>query len=364
MINRRNERHTPSERELPIAGTGRLHPRHGIHKPTSGTPARVPGSVRRTATVDMLRPEGVDGPLVLRGHARDLRTGADGTPNVLRDAAMTATVDHVGGGLLTALVTTPDRPALAPLIGRSAGSGFRGAVLAADPALPGRCNPLYQLLDDVPVTTLISGVAATSERRRRGEPTPYRRISPFGRDMCAGYADGGTIMNEIDEVGRPPMVTGPVAGEVRTDDPWAWHELPQLPPHSMRRARRTDVLPGTRTRVDVFYRDSYVRADGLETVVHEYTVELELEDGAVHSIRAVPRVLPWVECPVAAASANRLTGLPLSGLRRHVRSAFQGTSTCTHLNDTLRSLEDVPALLADLFPGERSTEQAADTARE
>jgi len=32
-------------------------------------------------------------------------------------------------------------------------------------------------------------------------------------------------------------------------------------------------------------------------------------------------------------------------LRRHIRDTFLGTSTCTHLNDTLRSLEDIPALL-------------------
>ena len=101
MISRRNE-HASLERELPASAP---HPRHGIHEPTSGTPDRVPGSVRRTATVDMLRPDGVDGPLVLRGHARDLRTGPDGTANVLRAAAMTATVDHAGGGPLTALVT-------------------------------------------------------------------------------------------------------------------------------------------------------------------------------------------------------------------------------------------------------------------
>ena len=37
--------------------------------------------------------------------------------------------------------------------------------------------------------------------------------------------------------------------------------------------------------------------------------------------------------------------VPVAGLRQHVRDTFLGTSTCTHLNDTLRSLEDIPALL-------------------
>ena len=63
--------------------TSVLHPRHGIHAPTSGTPERAPGSVRRTETMDMVRPDGLLGPLVLTGRARDMRTGLDGVAAVL-----------------------------------------------------------------------------------------------------------------------------------------------------------------------------------------------------------------------------------------------------------------------------------------
>jgi hypothetical protein len=108
-----------------------------------------------------------------------------------------------------------------------------------------------------------------------------------------------------------------------------------------------DVRPGERITVDVLFRDSYVRPDGLETVIHEYTVAAEIDPAAatILSCVATPRVLPWTECPAAAASAGRLAGVPVAGLRQHVRRTFGGTSTCTHLNDTLRSLEDVAALL-------------------
>jgi Protein of unknown function (DUF2889) len=168
----------------------------------------------------------------------------------------------------------------------------------------------------------------------------------FGRDMCAGFADGGTIMSVVDDTGRPPIVTGPVAGELTGADPWAWHDLPPLPPHSMRRARRTDVRPGPDPSVDILFRDSYVRPDGLETVIHEYAVTVRVGAGRIAAIRATPRALPWVECPAAAASAERLVGVSLSGLRGFVRRTFTGTTTCTHLNDTLRSLEDVARLSA------------------
>ena len=108
-----------------------------------------------------------------------------------------------------------------------------------------------------------------------------------------------------------------------------------------------DVTPGPLASVDVLFRDSHVDEDGAETIVHEYTVSATVDtaDGVLVSCSAAPRVLPWVECPAAALSASRLAGLPVSGLRRHVRDSFIGTSTCTHLNDTLRSLEDIPALL-------------------
>ncbi|WP_181780291.1 DUF2889 domain-containing protein [Pseudonocardia pini] len=336
---------TPLSHTIPL---GPLHPGHGIHDPSSGTPDRVPGSVRRTVTTDMLRPDGIDGRLVLAGRGRDLATTPDGTPRVLSTADMEAEVDFAGDWSLLSLDTDPPRPALQAVLGANAGAGFRGKVLTADPAVADEANLLHQLLDDIPVTTLVSGHAWGAETDRRGDRSTPSGKSFFGRDMCAGFADGGTLMTRVDEVGRPPVVTGPPAGELRTDDPWAWHELPPLPPHGMRRARRTDVVGGDRPRVDVLYRDSYLRPDGLETVIHEYEITLEFRDRVIHTIRATPRVLPWVECPAAAASAERLAGMPLAGLRTHVRKTFGGTSTCTHLNDTLRSLEDVPGLLAHL----------------
>jgi hypothetical protein len=57
-------------------------------------------------------------------------------------------------------------------------------------------------------------------------------------------------------------------------------------------------------------------------------------------------VLPWDECPGAAGSAARLVGQPVGALRRIVGDELRGTSTCTHLNDLLRSLADVPHLVA------------------
>ena len=39
-------------------------------------------------------------------------------------------------------------------------------------------------------------------------------------------------------------------------------------------------------------------------------------------------------------------GMAIDELRSHVREEFRGTTTCTHLNDALRSIGDLRALLA------------------
>ena len=62
------------------------------------------------------------------------------------------------------------------------------------------------------------------------------------------------------------------------------------------------------------FRDTHVDPTGAETILHEYalTATVDAATGAFTSCSAVPRVLPWVECPVAAASADRLVGQPVA----------------------------------------------------
>jgi hypothetical protein len=59
-------------------------------------------------------------------------------------------------------------------------------------------------------------------------------------------------------------------------------------------------------------------------------------------------VLPWQECPGAVESATRITGMTLQDLHFRVRNEMAGTSTCTHLNDLLRSVADTSALVGAL----------------
>ena len=104
-----------------------LDPRHGTHDPTTSVPPRVPGSVRRTTSVDILRPSGVDAELVLVGRARDLLTDADSATHVLDTGAVEATIDFVDAQRVTAISSNPVVPGLEQLVGRSASTGFRAA---------------------------------------------------------------------------------------------------------------------------------------------------------------------------------------------------------------------------------------------
>jgi hypothetical protein len=338
------------EADVPLV----LDPRHGMHAPTRATPARRPDSVRRTSSVDILRPEGMDGPVHLVGHARDLRTASDGTASVLRAASSATVVDYVNGGLVTAVVTDPPIPGTAELVGARAASGFRTRL---DEALPGERAaraPIFLLLDDIPVTTLISGHVLGAERG----PAHYRDIpgrAPevlMGKaDLCAGWREGGTIMLQLRTTGSSPAVTGPEAPDIADDDPIGWHPMAPLPPSAMRRRRRLDVIgSGEEVWLDAMFRDTYVTPEGIETIIHEYeiTASVERATRTILALECMPRVLPWQECPVAAASGSRLVGADLGRVRSLVRGEFTGISTCTHLNDALRALEDAAALVLDL----------------
>ena len=169
-------------------------------------------------------------------------------------------------------------------------------------------------------------------------------------DQCAGFATGGLLLTSF-EAGDPVIVTGPEAPDLdHGDDSWAWHNVAPLPRHAMRRRRRIDVYRGespSRVGIDAMFRDTYVRIDGVETIIHEYTLaaEVDTDSGVIVESVATPRVLPWQECPGAVASAARITGMALQELHFRVRQELSGTSTCTHLNDLLRSIADAEALI-------------------
>jgi Protein of unknown function (DUF2889) len=83
-------------------------------------------------------------------------------------------------------------------------------------------------------------------------------------------------------------------------------------------------------------------------VVHEYHLEAAADAATmtIAALNATPRVLPYAECPAAASYAGGIVGQRLADLRMTVLTTLTGTHSCTHLNDMLRALAEVPQLCA------------------
>ena len=335
-------------------------PRQGPHHPTTATPARRPGSVRRTTAITSTRPDGLQGLLRQHGLGRDVVTAADGDASVAAESETHLVTEYTQGMLVRELDVTPAVTGADAFVGARAGGGFR-KVLDLQSGAPRGSLP-YLLLDDVPGSTLVSGMAMSiaadegavdlDSWRDRVTKTKIRLQQA---DICAGWQTGGTLLANLED-GRPPVLLGPDAPDI-TDpaDPLGWVVFDPLPAYGTRRIRRLDVWRDQSSdgvvHVDGFFRDSCSDGEANETVVHEYTVDVTVDPDTmvITACTAEPRVLPWLECPQAIGSAGRLVGWVVDDLRPEARTKLVGPSTCTHLNDVLRGLEDVH-WLADLLP--------------
>jgi hypothetical protein len=330
-----------------------------VEGPAADTPDRTPGSARRTSHVDVDRGGSRwGGQAVITGTARDIVTPLRGEP-LISEATLTLRVDGPTGSVLT-VDSDPPAPALQALVGVAMLAGFRRAVTQALPDQTRASTLLYRLLDDAPLAFLVSGHAMLLDedlgpRPEEGEPPGGGRRGGLRTvDLCAGWQQGGALLRILDQTGGIPHSLGPLSPQLGSEtDPLSWHQRPVLGPKMTRRTRRLDVVPGRATEavdLDVHFRDSYGDLEGQERSVHEYTLDAEVDPTTqtIRSAVAVPRALPWTECPQAAGSAGRLVGLDLRHLPDLVRKEMTGITTCTHLNDTMRSLADASALLTRL----------------
>ncbi len=319
----------------------------GPQRPVRTWPVLVTGALRRTSTIDT-RPAGA-GSSDVDLRARDVVAGAPDSGQVLEEATVRA---HLCNRVIDDISSVPQPGRLAPLLGSRVGPGFRSTVGRLFPEEAQSASLLHLLLDDWVGAALVSGYAVQHKAINLGieEKLPADTADNMA-GICAGFAADASLVPYAKRNGTIPSVRGPIAPPLDTD---GLHRVEPLRAHGMRRFRRLDLRPvdATTADFDAHFRDSHVDGDGVETIVHEYTVE-----GSVHtstrtiaSVTAHVAVLPWQECPAAIGSAARISGMALSEMRDRVRGEFVGTSTCTHLNDTLRAIADLDALL-DLRAG-------------
>lgn len=307
-------------------------------RPQSRTPDRPPGSIRRSSHIGV-RASGDSADLFVHAAVRDVQTDGEGHGVVVGEATLDCLV--APDRSVTSIASEPPEPALSKLVGQVAHRGWRAA---AREVVDGG-SPLLSLLDDVPIALLLSSYGAL--RQGSMDLLAVQPLMQRMRNLCAGWAEGATPMRTID-AGQPMPLPGVVPAPADSGaDPLATEPRLPLVPGEVRRTRRLDVTPDPPTSVEASFRDSWCDSSGAEGVLHEYVLVATLTgEGVIETIEAEPRVLPYDECTLAAASPQRLVGLPIAEVAGRVR-ATAGTHTCTHLDDLLRSLAAVPALLAE-----------------
>ncbi|OBK27210.1 hypothetical protein A5634_23810 [Mycobacterium asiaticum] len=294
-------------------------------------PPLTAGRRRRTSTIDT-HPDGSRGSLVeLRARdagaatAAEVRVSAHLTDQVIDDITVHAGLDV--------------------LLGSRVGAGFRAKIAQLFPEEVRRASLLHLLLDDWVGAALVSGYAtqygAIVDDVEQKMPSG---VADRMAGICAGFAPQASLIGYARQHDVIPTGQGPVAPPLD-----GLHEVEPLRARGMRRFRRLDMWPGQTGAVhfEAHFRDSHMDDHLVETILHEYTVAGTVDSSTrtITSVTAEVRVLPWQECPGAIGSAGRVRGMTLSELRDRVRGEFVGTSTCTHLNDTLRAIADLDALL-------------------
>ena len=321
--------------------------------PSIPSPQRRLGSVRRTSTIDAIwEGDSRDAPMQIFGRSRDLFTPADGSsPEVLQEAALNGVVgtDRV----VTEISSRPELENLEILIGLK--GGLRSTIVETFPDQVEAGTPLYLLLDDISGATLVSGFAFT-HWTPPGVKSLVQETSPDLKarklkmlNICAGFQEGASALG----IDGPAAVHAiqPVENLSIASDPDAWHELQDPAGISARRSRRMDVWrEGDEYVIDAFFQDAGTSPSGQRIAVHEYTLaaRVNTSTGLVTAIKAIPQVLPFNECPMAIIAVERLVGQPIREFRSLVSELLPGIDGCTHMNDTLRALAEVPILVSHL----------------
>jgi hypothetical protein len=308
--------------------------------------------MRRTSAIDMTWPEGRGNTMHFHGVARDIFTREAGcSPEVICQDEMTAKIAQ--DRTILAIEALPPRPDIGKLVGVRGGGKLRQELNEVLPGEQRRGSPLYLLVDDISGTSLIAGWAWSRwpDYDYRSEED-MRRVDEMRARMegiCIGFRPGSSALST--EVGSSRHHrASPVVPLPHPEDPDGWHNLTIHSEVSMRRARRIDVWLNGDICIEVAFQDSASAPEGGRIAVHEYSLQVRAHPHTmvINDIEARPHVLPYPECPAAINNVSRMVGKPLGELRAIVLEELPRIHGCTHLNDAMRSMAEVPALVGKL----------------
>jgi hypothetical protein len=296
------------------------------------------------------------GNMHLVGRARDVVTPhAGGAPIVCAEDGFDARVKP--DRTIESIRSQPPRIDLSCLVGVRGGGKLRGALEQLIPQERRHSTPLYLILDDISGASLVAGWAWSQwdpnwlNARRSGVPTEeLARLIQERVGVCTGFAPGSSSLDPS-RLNSTTTSGTPTTDLRHPDDGQGWHVFTSQNTVGMRRARRVDVwMEGAVVMIDSAFQDSASTPNGTRAALHEYQLHATADPQSMRllSLDAVPHVLPFSECPGAVANISRLVGGEISGLRQAVLDELPGTLGCTHLNDALRALAEVPALVRHL----------------
>lgn len=320
-------------------------------------PVRQANSVRRTTSIDVSWPDGIDKPRLFVCRARDLKTSASGSSGeVIGQAEARAKLD--GDKKILSITATPEPDKLQTVVGQRAGGHLRMFVRDTMPELLAAGAPLYLLLDDLSGSALVSNISWSmwdedlmAVRRSNMSDAEFEHSMSNRTNVCWGLQEGSSGLKSrrtLEEVAAAD------AGELRNpDDPEGWHEFFPAEGPGFRRARRIEVRRDAVSGllvVDSAFQDSAKTKEGGRIAIHEYllTVTADPETLEVLSLEPEARILPFPECPGAIHNTQRLVGLSITDIRDEVLARLRGPEGCTHLNDAMRALAEVPLLASHI----------------
>ncbi len=324
------------------------------------SPVRRPGSIRRTSSIDVTWPGGMEGSRQMDGRARDLVTPISGGPGIVRAAStMIAMINN--DRVIEAISASPAPAGLQHVVGGRGGGHLRNVLRENLPDLLAEASPLYLLLDDISGISLISSWvlalwgAFSADGVTKMDQAEIQAHMASRAGVCWGLKPGNSGVSP-DHVAMEIDTTD--AKELRNPlDPEGWHDLPMEAIMSMRRARRIDVWREAgqgqergQIMIEAAFQDSANHPDGGRAALHEYIIRATVDPQTMvlTSLVPEPHVLPYHECPGAVVNAMTLVGTPIADMRSAVLEQLHRDRGCTHLNDALRSMAEVPSLLAFL----------------
>jgi len=318
-----------------------------LPKPRGHAPIRRPLSIRRTASIDVTWPNGPENHAHFFGRARDIFTPADDhDPEVIQIDELFAEIS--ADRTIRKIRSVPARDNIEQLLGVRGGDYLRTALNDALPEERKKGSPLYLLIDDLAGASLVcnwalicnNAIAVPNLDDERG-----REMAARMQGVCIGFRPGSSALDfSKGMIGR--QKTSLVSPLHHPNDPEGWHPLDYGEELSFRRARRIDVWVDGDVQIDATFQDSAARSGGEREAVHEYSLHVTADPDTllVRTIEATPHILPFPECPNAIEKISRLVGTPVGSMRTAVLETFPGVLGCTHLNDCMRSIAEVPVM--------------------